>query len=368
MPRGNSFGTIREFSGGFSARYTGPDGRKYSSDKSFPQRTEAKKWLAKIQTQIASGEWKSPDVIEHTYTLSEYVEIVLKRKEAMGRKERTIEEYRRYWHRSIEKELGPLELSEITPHKVATWYAKLGPKTPTERSHTYSFLRTVMREAERDGLIENCPCKIVGAGQVKRAGVTELPTDMEIIMAVSFMPEQYRLMLQMGGGLGMRSGEVRGLQRGDFDLVNRKVRIQRGVVRHGGKEHLTTTKSRFSKRTLDIPTDLIPVIEEHLSEHVGSTDDAQLFPNVHGGLMSAQSLTNYWVKAKTAAGIPKCRFHDLRHYAATMAVVRGGASEYEAVRMLGQADSRVLRRYLDDVQGRGREIVDKMPSLVGSAR
>jgi len=371
MPRGTGFGTIEAIATkpgrkptGYRIRYRGPDGKRYR-EAGFRTKELARKRLDAISTQIVMKTWESPDLVVVSYTLAEYVEIVFTRLEGMGRKPRTIEEYRRYWKRHIASALGKHKLTDITPVMVASWYAKLCPKTPTERAHTYAFLRSVLLSAERDGLIDRCPCNLVGAGSVKRAGRTDLPTDVQVMLAVAFMPPPYRLMVQLGGALGLRSGEVRGLKRGDIDLAAGVVRVRRNLSRYGGRENETTTKTVNSVRDLPIRQELIPVVRDHLDRFVEPRDDALLFPGPRGGMLTIGTFHNYWEKAREMAGIPNCRFHDLRHYAATMAIVFGGATTQEALRMLGQTDSRVLNRYIDAVRGRDREIAERMPSLVG---
>ena len=379
MPRGTGFGTVYSESGVYHGRYTGPDGVKYVIGKTSTRKTDVQDWLAEVRADISRGVWKSPKTPEEKgFTFSEYAESFMDRS---SRKPKTDAEYDRLLKKHCVPTFGKMKLDAITPLKVGNWYAKLLPDAPTDRAHTYSLFRTIMLSAVREGLIVKSPCVIRGAGSVKRAGKTKLPTPVEVMLAADFMPGKQSdstshaatpkatgkcaLIVLLAAKIGLRSGEVRALQRQDLDLKERILHVRRNLVRYEGAEHTGTTKTVAGTRDCSIPKELVPLIEEHLKT-VGPRDDSWVFLNSKGELLSGQTLNKWWAKARATAGIPDVRFHDLRHYAGTMAVVYGGATEYEAMRMLGQEDSKVLRLYLDEVRGRQREIADNTPSLVSA--
>ena len=51
---------------------------------------------------------------------------------------------------------------------IRQWHSGFGKKTPTQRAHTYGLLRTILRTAVTDGLIDVCPANIRGAGTSQR--------------------------------------------------------------------------------------------------------------------------------------------------------------------------------------------------------
>ena len=65
-----SWGSLRKLpSGRWQARYPGPDGETYTArtddDKSltFLTKTDARRWLAAVQTRISLGQWEPPAVV-----------------------------------------------------------------------------------------------------------------------------------------------------------------------------------------------------------------------------------------------------------------------------------------------------------------
>ena len=56
------FGAVRQFrSGRWQARYLGPDGIMHPADRTFATKTEAERWLTRIEAEIIEGDWIDPD-------------------------------------------------------------------------------------------------------------------------------------------------------------------------------------------------------------------------------------------------------------------------------------------------------------------
>lgn len=353
----------------YRARFVGADGVRRTAPETFTTKAAAEAWLRRQERDLEKAEeegtaWVPPEVrrVElEVPTFAEFAETFLEHRDL---KPSTLADYRRFLRGWLLPTFGNTRIDHITPSMVAKWYSTL-PATPTQNAHIYASGRAIMRDAVRLGLVDRCPFTIPGAGQAKRASTTELPTELEIALAAdSMQPAKYRLAVYLAAWCTLRSGEVRALQRGDIGLGDNVLHVRRGVTQvaeESGGLVVATPKTSYSVRDVPIPVWLAPVIREHLDAFVGPSDDAYLFSNRDGGPCRHWALYRAWDKAREVAGIPGCRFHDLRHWSATQAVVRGGASEYEARGMLGQADSKVLRRYLDKLSGRPAEIVAKMP-------
>ena len=66
----------------------------------------------------------------------------------------------------------------------------------------------------------------------------------------------------------------------------------------------------------------IPILEV-LKEQKAKTNDVYVFPSPNGGPISPDSVNNMLKRVLARAGIPKVRFHDLRHTFATIALQNG---------------------------------------------
>jgi site-specific recombinase XerD len=67
-----------------------------------------------------------------------------------------------------------------------------------------------------------------------------------------------------------------------------------------------------------------------------------------------------WHTARSAAGLPALRIHDLRHSFASF-LVNAGRSLYEVQELLGHADIRTTSRYAHLSRERLREAVEAVP-------
>jgi len=72
-------------------------------------------------------------------------------------------------------------------------------------------------------------------------------------------------------------------------------------------------------RTVSISPQAIEVLKQQKAK----TNDQYVFPSPNGGPISPDSVNNMLKRVLERAGIPKVRFHDLRHTFATIALQNG---------------------------------------------
>jgi len=184
--------------------------------------------------------------------------------------------------------------------------------------------KAVMNTAVADDLIDANPCRIRGASNAPRARDVRPATVEELAVIVEAMPDRYRALVLLGAWCALRSGEMLELRRRDVDLVNGTVRVERAVSQVHGRAVVGTPKSAAGIRTVAIPPHVIPAIAHHLEEFVALGPDALLLPAADGvSSLQPSGFYKYWKEARSAAGRPDLRIHDLRHTGATMAAMAG---------------------------------------------
>lgn len=365
------FGAVRLLpSGRYQASVTGPDLRRYPAPWTFETKLDADEWLVKERRLLVSGEWTPPrerrSASSQGVTLAEYAPGSLERRRVKGEplRRRTIALYRSLLDRVILPELGHLPLSQVTPDKVTAWYDALPRSTPTQRAHAYSLLRTVMGQAVTERLVSVNPCQIVGAGRTTRVRRVEVATPEQLVSIAQGMPEHLRLLVLMAAWCALRFGELAELRRGDVDTARGVVSIERAVVRVDGENIIGLPKSAAGVRVVAIPPHLLPVVADHLAQHVGPATDALVFPRRPGVELhlTHTELTKKYTRAREAAGRPDLRLHDLRHTGAVLSA-QAGATLAELMARLGHSTPGAAMRYQHAAAGRDAQIAAAMSRL-----
>jgi integrase len=348
-------------SGRFAVRYTTPDGLRRSAGKTFAVKADAEAFAADLRRRLERGHREAaPDKL----TFAAYSARWLTNRHVAGRpiKPRTRAHYEAILDAHLLPRFGNRQLAGITAADVRDWHASTLTNRPTLRAHAYSLLRTIFTSAANEDLIGINPCKIVGAGRTNRVVKIKPATVQEITDIAAAMPDRLQLMVLLASWCALRFGETIELRRRDIDLSGEVIRVRRAAVRVGGAYQITTPKSDASIRDVTIPPHLIPVIEEHLSKHVGSHRDSLLFPAESGGHLQPSSLARHWYRARAAAGRDDLRWHDLRHSGAVLAAATG-ASLAELMARLGHSTPAAALRYQHVAAGRDREIAALLSKL-----
>ena len=118
---------------------------------------------------------------------------------------------------------------------------------------------------------------------------------------------------------GLRRGELLGLKWSDIDFANRVIRVQRQVARISGEIVEAPLKTKNSYRNISISEDTVEVLKAQREK----TNSEYVFPSPNGGLISPDSVNHMLQRVLERAGLPKVRFHDLRHTFATIALQNG---------------------------------------------
>jgi integrase len=364
------FGTIRKLpSGRYQALFTDSIGTRVVAPHTFTSATAAEKWLRERRAEVESGRHNPAAVIRPAMlTFGDYALRWLANRHVSGRpiKPQTRAGYQAILDHHLIPAFGPEPIAAITPKDVRDWYALTLTDRPTMRSHAYSLLRTILGSAVNHDLIAANPAHIVGAGRAKRVVQIRPASVAQLATATAAMPERLALMVTLGSWTALRFGEIVELRRGDVDLTAKVIRIRRAAVRVGGTFQVGTPKSEASVRDVAVPPHIMPLIENHLSKYVGPDRDSMLFPATSGGHLQPSTLSRHWHRARTTAGRPDLRWHDLRHTGLTLAAATG-ATLAELMGRAGHSTPTAALRYQHIIGGRDAEIAALLSKLADVA-
>ncbi|MEV0602872.1 tyrosine-type recombinase/integrase [Streptomyces sp. NPDC050315] len=359
------FGAVRQLkSGRWQARYRDPGtGQLRSAEQTYPTKKDAEVALSHIEADISRGQWADPDAGK--VLLADYATAWLRdRKLADRTRERNESVIRLH----ILPTLGARPLSSITTSHVRAWRSALlenvGEPTVVK---AYQILRAVMHTAVDDELIRRNPCRIKGADSYD---VPERPvlTVAEVFAAADAITPRYRLLVLLAAFTGLRFGELASLRRRDIDTENGVLMVRRSQAEmQNGALFDKAPKSDAGIRPVAFPTELLPDVREHLEYFAGAGRDGHVFVGPQGGQLRRSNFRDDWIKARTKAGITaNVHFHDLRHTGNTLAA--SGASLRELMTRMGHSTPRAALIYQHMVNGRDREIADRLGAMIRKTR
>jgi integrase len=340
----------------WQARYIAPDGRERT--KRFNRRADAEYWLSIKQAEVNTGSWIDPKA--GRTTLRAYASQWLE--ERADLRPTTRKKYQNLLDRHILPSLGDYPLSGLDLGRVRTWWSNLHSAAPTTAANAYRLLSTICTSAVDENKIHKSPCRIRGAG-TERAAERPTITVAELNEATQQMPDWYKLAPQLATWCQLRRGEVLGLQRQDIDLLHGTISIQRTWTSESASDGLVAPpKTTAGRRTVTIPSNVLPLLEEHLQRHTGPDRTSWLFEGLGGKPVAPRTLDRAWAKARKQVNRADVRFHDLRHSGLTWAAI-SGASTAELMRRGGHSSPSAALRYQHATADRDRKIAEALADL-----
>jgi integrase len=363
--RRRRFGSVHQLkSGRWQARFRDPaTGQLRTAEETYATKTDAEVVLTHIEADITRGQWSDPSAGKVEF--GEYaMEWLNDRKLAARSRER---------HESVIRlHLLPTfrerPLSSIATAQVRAWRTACLTQTgePTVVK-AYQIMRAILNTAVDDELIRRNPCRIKGADHYD---VPERPvlTVAEVYAVADSIAPRYRLLVLLAAFTGLRFGELASLRRRDVDTENAALMVRRSQAEmQTGALFDKAPKSDAGVRPVAFPTELLPDVKAHLDGFSGAGRDGHVFLGPQGGRLRRSNFRDDWIKARTKAGVTAdVHFHDLGHTGNTLAA--SGASLRELMTRMGHSTPRAALIYQHVVNGRDREIADRLGSMIRKTR
>jgi integrase len=356
--RRRRFGHVRKLpSNRYQASFIGPDGSRQFAPDTFKSKTDADRWLVKVEADLSRGSWVDEQLGLELF--GDYARAYLRDNPDVGPRweETCLRNLRLHMTELVDK-----PLKAIKPPVVRQWHgdALRGKGGRRSIAQSYSFLRAVMNQAVRDGAILTNPCQIPGAAS-DRAKERQVATPAQVIDLVEAITPRYRAAVLLAAWCGMRRGEVCGLLVTDVDLLAGTVTVRKNRVEllESPISFDGEPKTDAGKRTINIPPHVIPILREHVHEWAGVD---RVFVGRDGRPMRGDAIRQAFDRARTKVGMKGFTFHDLRHTGQTLAAATG-ATLADLMLRLGHASPAAANRYLHAVAGRDREVASALSDL-----
>ena len=172
---------------------------------------------------------------------------------------------------------------------------------------------------------------------------------------------------------GLRQGELLGWKWGDIDFATKRAQIKRALQYLGGSGlSFRPPKTLQSARSISLSTETARALKEHRRTQVEQRlrlgaayeDDDLVFAAPLGAPLAPYEVSRRFKRAVAAAGVAPCRFHDLRHTAATLMFQQGTHAKIVSERF-GHANVNVTLNTYSHVQpDMQREAAEMMDQLI----
>lgn len=334
--RANGEGNLRKQKDGrWEGRYTA--GRDPETGrviyKNVLGKTQAE---AKAKLKVAIEASKSLDMTKAgQYTVGQWMEVWFEHYAKVKVRPSSHQTYRGYIDNHIKPNIGKVPLEKLTSLELQKFYKKLLEQgrvgrlesrhqakglSPKTVRNIHQIISSAMNLAREQKLItanpaEGCALPRLEHKEMKTLLVEQLQSFLRESKD-SGVFELYYLEL----ATGLRRGELLGLKWVDIDLERGDLRVRRQIARINGEVVEVPLKTKNTYRTLPLAEDTIDVLEAQRKKTGGSP---WVFPSPTGGPISPDSVLHMLHRVLKGAGLPRVRFHDLRHTFATLALQNG---------------------------------------------
>jgi integrase len=167
-----------------------------------------------------------------------------------------------------------------------------------------------------------------------------LPTALQVRALLDAADRDFRAFVALCAFAGLRLGEAAAVQVGDVDLSGRTLLVRRQVQRERGGGVEIRSPKYGSERTVYLADGLVTIVKAHITRLSGRGAERWLFHGENGNPPHQNTVGYGWRKAREAAGSPKIKLHDLRHYYAS-GLIAAGCDVVTVQRSLGHSSATV---------------------------
>jgi integrase len=353
----------RHQSGLYEARVQ-RDGRRYSAYGRTEQ--EALEKLAELERKLAIDQPPPPGRL----TVQELCERWLAT-ERKRWKPRTAHDYQRLLERFVYPAIGSVKLSKLTPDRLQRFFDGIAGRAA---SQTFRALHRCFAVAVRWRYLPENPCDRV-LPPTYRPPQVELP-DADALAKLFWhcleSDDDYAPLVALTLLTGLRLGEITALRWDDVDVEAGRLSVVRAGQWIAGQWVEVEPKTRAGRRVVPIgelgvrllKRQKAVVARRKLQAGPAWQKHRLVFPATDGRPLSPDRVSAAMRRLCRAAGVPRLRFHQLRHGSASLALA-AGIPLPDVSQRLGHADPSITARVYSHALSDGRRAAEAIERALG---
>lgn len=347
--RANNEGTIFQLPDGSWCGFVSlgyRNGKRWRKKFKAKTQREVKDKIAEARQHKAKGGSFDNDNLTVEAFLNSWLEVSVKN----SVRPRTFDSYSDLVKLYLNPRIGKFKLAKLEPHHVRTCLTDLLEKGGTDRKkvgdefqivpaplspRTVQYCRAVLRkalnEAVKDGRVMRNAAALTDPPKSEHHEIQPLSAQQARAFLHAVTGDRLEALFTVAVALGMRQGEILGLHWKDVNLDEGTLFVRYQLQRIKGAIRFVEPKTKRSRRTIKLPGVAISAMHAHRKaqaqerELAGNRwqDWGLVFTTPIGTPIESCNLNHRFQKLMALAQLPKVRFHDLRHTAATLLLAQG---------------------------------------------
>lgn len=288
---------------------------------------------------------------------------------------RTIDQYGLTVRKYINPNIGAIRLMDLRLDLIEHFYSALYEQGvgATTIDTIHRILHRALDKAERYRYVVKNPASKATLPRERNTEMQVLDESQVSSFLITTQGSRHELLFRMAVLYGLRKGELLGLMWSDvqWDSGNLRIARQAQSVKGKGLQFLEP-KTRSGIRTIRLGEATLRDLKQHRAAQAAVRETAGerwndrnlIFANSRGGVLDSLVTTQAFHQLLDQAGLPRIRFHDLRHTSASL-MLNNGVPVIVVSKILGHSSPSItLNVYGHLFQERQDEYTQQMEEML----
>lgn len=295
----------------------------------------------------------------------------------------TYDGYGRHLRRYVVPALGALPLQSVQPDALSVLYRDLldhggaagQPLAAATVRRIHSTVHRALRDAVAWGYLLRNPASVAVKPKQRGVGSVEMRTwsGPELRAFLDHVQgDRLYAAWRLAASTGLRRSELLGLRWVDVDLAAGHVAVRQTLTAVRGKLLFDAPKTARSRRSVALDAETVTALrswrtaqlEERLAWGEAWQETGMLFTREDGSLIHPDAFSAWWSRQLRQSGLPKIRFHDLRHTHASLALQAGVPAKVVSERLGHATVAFTLDVYSHTIPSPHQDAAEKITALL----